>query len=396
MIQHSQENPIPYFIAAREQHPWLAKSPFAYVVHEYAAMDDLLKMDDKMRPAQEQIVEIMDAAGTPWGRFQNEIIFAYTGDAHKRLRDIVAPTFTPKNANRSRSLMRAAVSGLLDEWAPKRAIDFEEFASYFPITVMCRLIGASPSVIPRLRASMEAIGKSYSMDRNLLPELQQAVIVMDDFVQELVAERRQRKTDHAEPDLLDALIKATDHGTLNQRELSDLLITLFAGGFDTSKNFLTMAMYLMLDRPDDYARCAEDFAFSCKVVDEVFRYRALQSMPRLITEDIVYRDVLLPAGSMLFFALTMAGRDPKAFADPDRFDPERQQEKRHMAFGRGAHMCLGQHIARAQIEEGFHLIAQRITKPKLAGPITWRSFPGAWGLKGLQITFEPGASAKSI
>jgi cytochrome P450 len=80
---------------------------------------------------------------------------------------------------------------------------------------------------------------------------------------------------------------------------------------------------------------------------------------------------------------------PAAAADPDRFDPDRAQVNRHLAFGRGMHICLGQYIARAQIEEGFHLIAQRLRNPRLAGDYGFRPFPGVWGLRGLPIAFEP-------
>lgn len=61
-----------------------------------------------------------------------------------------------------------------------------------------------------------------------------------------------------------------------------------------------------------------------------------------------------------------------------------------MAFGAGPHICLGQFIAKAQIEEGLHQIAKRIRRPKLAGEYRWRPFPGVWGLHGLPIEFEPG------
>ena len=66
-----------------------------------------------------------------------------------------------------------------------------------------------------------------------------------------------------------------------------------------------------------------------------------------------------PAGTSLFFPVSLAGRDPTGVADPDVFEPERES-RRHIAFGMGMHICLGQFIARAQIQEGLHLIAQRI------------------------------------
>lgn len=81
-------------------------------------------------------------------------------------------------------------------------------------------------------------------------------------------------------------------------------------------------------------------------------------------------------------------RGPDAFDNPDAFDPERKHINRHSAFGLGSHICLGQFIARAQIQEGFYLLAQRIKSPRLAGPVGYRPFMGAGGLKGLPIAFD--------
>jgi cytochrome P450 len=115
----------------------------------------------------------------------------------------------------------------------------------------------------------------------------------------------------------------------------------------------------------------------------------------MTTKPIVYRDVEIPGNSMVFFPVSIAGRDPAAVDDPDRFDPDRMQTNKHLAFGRGAHICLGQFIARAQIEEALHLIAQRIKNPQRAGQSAWRNFFGVWGMRGLPITHE-GASAHGV
>jgi cytochrome P450 len=63
-----------------------------------------------------------------------------------------------------------------------------------------------------------------------------------------------------------------------------------------------------------------------------------------------------------------------------------------MAFGRGAHFCIGMHLARAQLEEAVHLIARRLRKPTVSGEVTWRSYLGIWGLRTLPIRFEPAAA----
>ncbi len=383
------ENPWPHLAVARAQHPWLANCPFGYVVHQYDAMRDLLWLDDSMQGAYTNVVQVMQAHGTPWGRFQENSLLASTGETHKRIRDVLAPAFTPQQANRHRPLMRKVIAELLDEWAPKGAFDFEEFASYFPITVMCSLIGASPAVIPQLRSSMEAFGLSMSMDPKHLPALQQATATLDSFVQDLVAQRQKARRPAGEEDLLEILLRTLDNGGLSERELYDLLIFLFVAGYDTSKNALTLLLDVLIENPELYRRCAEDLEFCRKAVEENFRYLTTATIPRLVTKDITYRDVLIPAGAVLFFPVSIAGRDPAAIAHPESFDPERDQTKRHLAFGRGAHICLGQFIARAQIEEGLHQIAQRIRSPRRTGPSGWRPFFGVWGLKGLPIEFEP-------
>jgi cytochrome P450 len=383
------EDPFTRFAAARQEHPWLAKSAFGYVVTDYAAIKDLLSMDGPLRTAHDGVAEIMGATGSPWGRFLVEQILGQSGEAHKRMRDVLAPMFTPRNANRHRPLMRAVISRQLDEWAPKGAFDFEEFAAYFPVTVMCSLIGADPAAIPRLRSSMEALGLAMCLDRDHLPAMERGVQILDDFVHQLVAERRARGPSTGEPDLLDLLLEADHDGGLNDRELADLLIFLFVAGYDTSKNVLTLTMRLMLDRPEDWARCAEDKAFCGKVLEESLRFHSPATINRLATQDIIYRDVLFPEGTMFFLPVGVATRDPRAVPDAEAFQPERPQENRHMGFGRGMHICLGQFIARAQIEEGLHLIAQRVTRPKLVGSIGFRPFPGVWGLRGLPIEFTP-------
>ncbi len=382
-------DPFSYFAQARTKNPWIAKSSFGYVITEYAAMKDLLSLDDKLKVAHEAVIAIMKAEGSAWERWQIESIMAQSGDAHKRVRDAVAPSFTPRAANAHRHLMRQVVSKLLDEWTPKGRFDFEEFSSYFPVTVMCTLIGAPSNELPRLRSSLETLGLSFNLIPDFLPQLEQAIGVMNEFVDRLVANRRAGQRLHDEPDLLDHLIQAVDAGGITENEVKNLLIFLFVAGFDTSKNMLTFIMSHLIDRPEMYARCAEDRAYCTKVTEEAFRYVSPGTISRLTGEDILYRDVLLPKDMMLHFPVSIIGRDPSAFNDPDVFDPDRAQKNRHLAFGRGMHLCLGQFIARAQIEEGLHLIAQRLTNPHRTGESTWRPFPGTWGMRGLPIEFDP-------
>jgi cytochrome P450 len=381
-------DPMPFLAAARAQHPWLARCEAGYVVHGYQAMKDIMWMDDKLRPPNASVSEIMGAQGTRFGRFLDTQIFALTGEAHRRVRGAAAEAFTPRNVNRYRTLMRRVINDLLDEWAPKGRFEMSEFASYFPITNFCALIGAPTDRLGEIRASLESMGLAFSLDRGALPELNAAYGRLWDFVDALVVEC-EAKGGGEEGELLNTLIASKREGKISDDEIRDLLIFLFVAGYDTSRNMLTFLVHSMISRPDDWVRCAEDPAFCSKVVEEQFRMRNVATSFRTVAEEVIYRGVALPKDAFLVFPLPLAGRDPTAFNDPETFDPEREDKNHHLAFGRGAHICLGQHLAKAQIDEGAHIIAQRITRPKLAGEITWRPFPGAWGMATLPIEFTP-------
>ncbi len=379
-------DPLPYFEQARRQHPWLAKCNVGYVVTEYTAMKEILHKDDKLRMPSEQIVDIMGARGTGWGRFVEEMMLSKSGADHARLRGSVAAAFTPRSVNRLRPVMQNVVSALLDEWAPKGAFDFAEFAAHFPIRVMFGLMGADPAALPSIRSSLEVQGSSFSLETWRMPVIEEAYQVLWKFVDRVIVERGPKT---AKGDLLDDLIAANTSGAMNDEELRIMLVFLFAAGYDTSKNLLTLTMRSMLNAPKIWLRCAEDRPYCDKVVDEQLRCASPSNLYRLVTEDFEYRGVRFSKGSMIIIPLTVAGQDPTVFQKPMAFEPERGDKDRHLAFGRGMHICLGQYLARAQAEEGLHLIAQRVTNPRLAGEVTWRPFPGVWGIKTLPIEFDP-------
>jgi cytochrome P450 len=384
-------NPHRFFRDARKKHPWLAKSGIGLLIHEYTAIRDLLGRDDEFLPAYEGIVEVLGAHGTPWGRFTEEQLISLPDDQHRLLRNLFAAKFTPRFANQLRPMMRTRIRLLLDEWAPRGKIDFEEFAAFFPISNMFTLVGAPVDEIPMVQESLETLGLALAMDKSKLPQINAAFLRVEDLVRRLLAQRRTAPDRGKTDDLLDLLVDTADRGEVAERQLIDLLLFFFIAGYDTSKNVLTYTMWALLDRPDIYQRCAIDHDYCAKVVEEALRFFNPGSVPRITARDIVYRDVLLPKGAMVWFNVNIAGRDPDVFEDPDVFDPERRitPHQRHVAFSLGKHMCLGQFIARAQLQEGLHQVAQRMRNPRLAGTFGWRPYPGTWGLKGLPIEFDP-------
>jgi cytochrome P450 len=381
-------DPMRFLEPARARHPWLARFSKGYVVHGLEATRELLYRDDRMGPHFSGLVEYYGAEQTDWGRFMRDQVATHSGPRHDRLRASVAAAFTPRHANRTRPLLRQVIGELLDEWTPKGAFDFADFASYFPITVMCGLLGVDSGPVRAIRDALDLQMACMTMDRGIFPDILAAYELLRDFAANLIAERE--ATGPRDGDLLlDTLMEAKREGRLDTDELRDLLITLLLAGFDTSKNELTLTIYALLDRPELLKRCANDSDYCRQVIQESLRHTSVVSPSRTVFEEVEYSGVRFPAGSYICFAVALTGRDPCAFDNAMAFDPERGQQPRHLAFGRGTHICLGQFLATAQMEEALHLIAQRLRNPRLAGEVTWRPFrAGAWGIRSLPIVCE--------
>jgi cytochrome P450 len=385
--QHFADDPDPYMISAREKHPWLARSEFGIVITEYDACNEILLMDERLKTPAEHIVEIMGAEGTNWARFELECLIARERPDHARIRSSVNKAFLPHAVNTYRERIRRVVSALLDEWSPKGSFDFESFASRFPIAVMFGLVGVPPERIAEVKDMLEIVGQSFSLDKTIFSQIRKGFDDLWDFVDGVVEERK-ANGNPGDPDLLDALIAAETDGQINAIELRDLLLFLFVAGYDTSKNQLTHIMNLMLDRPEQWQRCAADRGYCDKVVDEALRHSGVATSYRNTASEFEYRGVSIPAGTMLIFPMGIVGRYSGPFENGLEFNPERPNVSRHTAFSRGMHFCLGAHLARLQIAESLPLIAQRLKNPRRAGDVVWRLFPGVWGPKHLPITFE--------
>lgn len=383
-----QRNPFRFADEARKQHPWLAKFAHGYVVHGYQAARDLAVKDQELQLSFTQVVDFYQGHGTPWGEFMIDMLMTSPSEKHKRLRDSVAAGFTPRRASQIRPMIREVINRQLDEWAPKGAFDFSDFAANFPIAVMCGLLGISAAPIAGLRKSLDDHMSSLTFKSDIWPKIEAAYAEMEAFADGVLAEREARGYAE-EGSELDAFIAARNDGRMDDTELRFMLLTFVVAGYDTSKNMLAMTLHTLLDHPEMWERCAEDRAYCGKVMEEMLRYSAIATLYREVIREFDYDGIHFPKGVTLTFAFPLTGRDPAAFDDPHRFDPERVRTNRHSAFGRGSHMCIGQYIARALLEEGLHVIAQRLTRPRLTAEPKWRTFLGSWGFEKLPIAFDP-------
>ncbi|WP_223208024.1 cytochrome P450 family protein [Actinopolyspora erythraea] len=295
-------------------------------------------------------------------------MFTAHGREHRRLRSLVSTAFTPRRIAAMRPYVEAVTTELLDELAAPSArggVDLRErFAYPLPISVICHLFGVPDEARPGLRRIVDGV-----FDTSATPEQVQATQhELYSLLNELVATKRADPGD----DLTSVLLRARDEneGKLDERELVDTLILLIGAGYETTVNLLDHAITAMLRHPEQLALVRDGSVSWEQVVTETLRWQApLANVPlRYAIEDIEIDGVVIRAGEPILASYAAAGRDPERYERPDEFDVTRPDNGDHLAFGHGAHYCLGAPLARLEAEIALPALFDRFPGMRLAVP----------------------------
>jgi cytochrome P450 len=374
-------------IRAVQAEHWLARTPLGCCVTRYEDCVAVLR-DRRFHSILSVIPEL---AGVERSRARSrKSILSMEGAEHDRLRRLVAPAFTPAAAERLRPEMGRILAGLLEEVADRGACDLQqEVAERYPIPVICALLGAPASDWAKFSRWATEVFKIFNGTvAEDLPAIEAALGELDEYVEALVAKRRAEPTD----DLLSALIAIEEEGDrLSGEELVMLVEALLLAGTDTTRNQLGCSVTLLLERPEHWTLLGERPELAPRAVEETMRrLGAVRATGRIASEDIEYRGVLFPQGTLVAVSLAGANHDPRAFPDPDRLDltgegsGERGQVQ--LTFGSGVHHCLGAALARAELAEALPRLARRFPDLALDGPITWKPpTSGIWGPEHLPV-----------
>jgi cytochrome P450 len=369
---------------------WLARGNMGYVVLRYDDVVAVLR-DRRWHSAASQIAQLAGVTDPAFLSRRRESILSAEGDVHTRLRRLVAPAFSPRAADRLRPFMREVMSELVDDIVSAGTADAAvQVCDPYPIPIICELLGA-----PRddwQQFSRWATDVLRIFDFNLaedLPVIMRAQDELDAYTRDLIAQRRDRPGD----DLITSLIAAEEAGDrLSTDELVIMVEAVIVGGTDTTRNQLGLALVLFAEHPDQWALLAEHPELAPRAVEEVMRFSgAVRGTARIASEDIEYRDVMFPRGTLLATAMAVANRDDQVFPEPDRFDITREPVGQpQLTFGSGIHFCLGASLARAELQEALPLLAQRLPGLRLTGPVTYKTaLAGIYGPTALPIAFDP-------
>ena len=296
-------------------------------------------------------------------------MFTAYGGEHRRLRKLVSGAFTARRTEALRPRIQQIATELLDGLAalpPGETVDLrEEYCYPIPIQVICELFGVSdPDTRRELRRLVDGVFNTAATPEEAAATFQQIHTVLSD----LVALKQRSPGDDMTSGLI--AVQEEDGSRLSPEELVDTLILMISAGHETTVNLLDNAVHAMLTHRDQLALVTSGKAGWNDVIEETLRAEApVANLPlRYAVEDIEAHGVRIPKGDAILAAYAAAGRSPAVHgADADRFDITREL-KEHVAFGHGAHFCLGAPLARLEAEIALPALFTRFPDLALAVP----------------------------
>jgi cytochrome P450 len=259
------------------------------------------------------------------------------------------------------------------------------FAKPYPSLVIAEVMGAPLTDAPRLHHWSNWIQRQFDAT-SLMTEreaIEQAVAEFYAYEDGLIAERRASPGD----DLISALLNAEIEGDrLTHDELRNLVLNILVGGVDTSQSQLAHAVRLLAEHPAQWQRLrADPRGLALTAVEEALRCEPITPFTaRILIEEVEYRDVTFPAGSIVLVSAWHAHRADGA--EPGEFDlTANRPRERLLAFGAGIHYCVGANLARAEMQEALAFLAERVSAIELDGEPEFGTPSGIYGLERLPL-----------
>jgi cytochrome P450 len=338
-------------------------------------LDRRFSVDPRSGMTAEQ-VEQQEAQTPEEFRLLSRSIISIDPPDHTRLRKLVQPSFTGRGIQALRGSIQQVVDDLLDEAErdaaergeamPDRRMDLiEAFAYPFPVTVISDMLGIPRGDRETIRGWTEDL---LRVDRGRVDEEVRAGLrEFIDYLTELFERKRLAPAD----DMISRLVHAEEDGdVLDEDEVLATVFLMFLAGHVTTVNLVGNGVVALLTHPGQLAKLKADPGLAKGVVEETLRYWGPVDFigRRIAREDVEVGGTVIPAGEQATVSLASANRDPERFADPDVFDITRADANRHVAFGKGIHVCLGAPLARVEGQVAFDTLFRRYPDLRLAVP----------------------------
>ena len=286
---------------------------------------------------------------------------------HTKYRRMLSKEFMVHHIEAMRPELQQTVNTLLDEFIAKGspADLFEDFALTVPTTVISRMLG-----VPYEDRDFFQERSKAKLDLTADPEVPiRAGAEMREYLDRLITEKMVHPGNRS--DLISRLVMSqVVPGHMTREEALATIELLLMGGHETTANMIALGTLSLLTNPDQKDALVADPSLVRNTVEEMLRFHTIvhYNGPRVAMEDVEVAGTLIKKGEGVLALITAANRDPKAFAEPDKFDIHRPA-LHHVAFSYGVHQCLGQPLARAELQIVFSTLFQRLPTLRLAVPV---------------------------
>lgn len=290
--------------------------------------------------------------------------------AHDDLRRLLTRDFMIKRVEALRPRVQDLVDGLIDEMlaGPQPADLVQAVAMPMPSTAICWLLG-----IPQSDHAFFQDRTTYLFRRDASDDVRFAKISeLNDYLYELVDRKNADPALDPGDDIVSRLIvEQMRTGKLDRKAVQGMAFLLLVAGHETTGNMTALGTLALLEHPEQYAALGQDPSLAPGAVEELLRYLTILDEPnwRVATADTEIGGQKIRAGEAVKPSTFSANRDENHYADPDTFDI-RRGARDHLAFGFGIHQCLGQPLARVELQVVFATLARRIPTLRLAVPLS--------------------------
>jgi cytochrome P450 len=384
-------NPYPLYHRLRNEDPvhW---DPFlhAWVVTRYADVVTVFQNFSADRtPTPKQLDALGLSSLTPLARVMVHQMLFLDPPAHGRIRGLASRAFTPRRIEVLRSHIQDITDDLLNAIEAQGQMDvIADLAYPLPAIVTAEMLGV-PTVdwrqLTLWSADFAQVLGNFQHNPEHVPQVVRSVEAMCAYFQMAIDDHRA----HPKDDLINALITAeVDGDRLSDEEIVANSIVTMVGGQETTTNLIGNGMLTLLRYPDQMDKLQNDLSLVPSAVEELLRFESpSQHTARLAFEDTQLGDKLIQKRQAVIAVMGAANHDPERFADPDRLDITRQ-DNRHLAFAWASHFCFGAPLARLEGQIVFETVLRRLKNLRLEpGPISWRENLGLRGLTTLPIRF---------
>jgi cytochrome P450 len=399
-------DPVPFYEKLRAQGP-LVKGRVNYLTTDHALAHELLRSDDF------RVVNMGSNLPAPlrWleGRARDDLLhplrapslLAVEPPDHTRYRKTVSAVFTPRAVAALRDRVEQTAADLLDELAEESGVVdvVGRYCSRLPVAIISDILGVPEQDRGRILEFGELAAPSLDIG---LPwrqyrTVQKGIAGFNAWLADHLRQLRRAPGDN----LMSQLIQTAESGSaetyLDETELQAIAGLVLAAGFETTVNLLGNGIRMLLDTPEHLETLRRRPELWPNAVEEILRLESpVQLTARVARNDVEVAGRQVERGELAVVYLAAANRDPSVFGDPHRFDIERPNAGKHLAFSGGRHFCLGAALARAEGEVGLRTFFDRFPDARAAGMGSRRDTRVLRGWSTLPVVLGPARSMAHV